>query len=101
MLLQFTIHFTQECKVEKKKILMIALASYERYDTSILSCHNMAKSFMKLHFEILCKKFEKCHKKSNSVSSKAKSYRSTAGSYLQPHNGNEVFGNIYLSAGQH
>jgi hypothetical protein len=32
MLLQFTIHFTQECKVEKKKILMIALASYERYD---------------------------------------------------------------------
>ena len=60
MLLQFTIHVTQECKVEKKKILMIALASYERYDTSILSCHNMAKSFIKLHFKIQ-NRFEKCH----------------------------------------
>ena len=29
------------------------------------------------------------------------SYTDTAGTYLQPHYGNGVFGNVYLSAGLH
>ena len=39
--------------------------------------------------------------KRNTFEIDEKTKRDYAGTYLQPHYGNEVFGNVYLSAGQH